>query len=226
MGRDGVVFLEAAFGLFAYLCQRQEAPGIEYAVAVDAIKALNEGILRGLSRLGIFNDDAAGRTPGHEGGTRELRAVINTNPLWGTTYEQQLIESAGDMGCGQRDIDLNRQSLAVVVVDHVEGPEGSAVHECIAHEVGRPRLVRPNRLQQGFGGFWAVTTLEAPADVESHIAVHTPNALVVPGMTCLSQQHEQLVEAEPRMTIDQLGQCVNYLGSIGLFGLIAPIRPA
>ena len=25
-------------------------------------------------------------------------------------------------------------------------------------------------------------------------------------MTCLSQQHEQLPEAEPRMTIDQLGQ--------------------
>ena len=51
MGTDGVVFLEPAFGLFAYLCQRQEAPGIEHAVAVDAIKALNKGILRGLSRL-------------------------------------------------------------------------------------------------------------------------------------------------------------------------------
>ena len=33
--------------------------------------------------------------------------MTNTDALWGTAYEQQLIESAGDSGCGQRDIDLN-----------------------------------------------------------------------------------------------------------------------
>lgn len=106
-----------------------EASGIEDAVAVDAVKGLHEGILRGLSRLGIFDHDAAGGTPGHECGTGKLRVVINPDPIWGTTYEQQLNQSASDTGCGQRDIDLNREGLAVVVVEHVKLLVGPAIHQ-------------------------------------------------------------------------------------------------
>jgi len=70
-----VVFFQPAFGFFPDLGETHEAPGIEYAVAVDSVEPLDKGILRRLAGLGVFNDDVALLAPGDEDRTRNALRV-------------------------------------------------------------------------------------------------------------------------------------------------------
>src|SRR3990170_6727767 len=79
-----------------------------------------------------------------------------------------------------RGVYLNGQTLAVEVVYYVEGTEPAAGVERIAHEVGRPYLVRPLWHQQ-----WQLKALRQPPFshallVKPESAVNAVYALVVP----------------------------------------------
>ncbi len=54
MRADGVVLDQPAFGFFADLSQAQKAPGIQHAISIDAVEALNEGILGRPEGVNLF----------------------------------------------------------------------------------------------------------------------------------------------------------------------------
>ena len=152
--------------------------------------------------------------------------MIDTDSLRRTPDQQDLVHDPRDPRGRQRDVDFDLKRFPVVVVDDVEGPEAAAVHQGIAHEVRGPGLVGTDRLDQRLRGLGFVAALESPADIELHLAVHAPDSLVVPWISGLSDQNEQLPEAEPGVTFSQLGQNLDDRAVIGTLAFVSFRRAA
>ena len=123
--------------------------------------------------------------------------MIDADSLRRPPDQQDLVHDPRDPRGRKGDVDFDPERLAVVVVDDVEGPEAAAVHQRIAHDVGRPGLIGADRLHQRLRGFGFVVALESPADIEFPLAVQAPDSLVIPWSSGLSDQNEQLSESEP-----------------------------
>ena len=96
-------------------------------VAHRAVIALDISILLRLSRLDEVDANAAVGGPGQRHGADVLGAVIAANDLGFATPFDDPVEGADDAFGWQGEIDLDAESLTVVVVDYIEQSDASAV---------------------------------------------------------------------------------------------------
>lgn len=115
----------------------------------------------------------------------------------------QALEDPDEAHRGERGIDLDMQRLPVEVIDDIKGPESAAVEQCVTHEVGRPDRVRQPRNIQRHPESLRQSALRSATVVEPHLAVHSVDPFVVPGLALPAQQLSALPEAAARPTIDQ-----------------------
>lgn len=106
-----------------------------------------------------------------------LRAVIATNAQWLASPFNDPIEQSDHPFRGQREIDLDTQSFAVIVVDHVEQTDAAAISQVVVHEVHRPGLVdlRGHGQRQRFSPHQTMPQLDP--QVQFQFAVNPVDAL-------------------------------------------------
>jgi hypothetical protein len=90
------------------------------------------------------------------------------------------------------------QGFPVAFVDHVQGAEGPAVVQGVAHEVQRPDAVELGTQQQRLRVACEHTPLGLALEVQVQRAVHPVDAFVVPSVAILAQPAEALPEAPAR----------------------------
>ena len=83
-------------------------------------------------------------------------------------------------GGSDREADLDREGLAVPLVQDVERPEAPAVVERVAHEIERPDLVEHRRGDERLAQPRRHPTFRAPRQIQAQRAVHAMDPLVVP----------------------------------------------
>lgn len=107
--------------------------------------------------------------------------IINNKKLY-RLYRQEGLSVNHALG-RKRNVDLNAQSLAVEVVEHVQQPELATIGQTVGHEVHGPHEVQRAWNREHV---WLVP-LDAPPwldlQVQFRFAVDPANALVVSGMT-------------------------------------------
>ena len=75
----------------------------------------------------------------------ELRAVVAADVPRCTPDRRQLVQERHDVLAAEVPLDLDRQALPRVLVQHHQHPEGAAVRRPVLHEVHAPHLVLPRR---------------------------------------------------------------------------------
>lgn len=149
-------------------------------VTYRAVIALHIGVLLPLSRLDEINADATlcGPRQGHRADV--LGTVIAANDQWlAAPFDNPVERSDHPLG-RQREVDLDAESFAVVVVDHIEQTDAAAIGELVVHEVHRPGLVDLRGYGQRQRLFPHQTMPWLDPQVQFQFAVNPVNAFVVP----------------------------------------------
>jgi hypothetical protein len=149
-------------------------------VAYRAAIALDICILLRLSRLDKVDANAAFGGPGQRHGADVLRAVIAANDLGFATPFDDPVEGADDAFGRHGEIDLDAESLTVVVVDHVEQADARAIGQLVVHEVRRPGVIDLCRhgQRQRFFAHQAMSRLDP--QVQFQFAIDPVDTLVIP----------------------------------------------
>jgi hypothetical protein len=112
------------------------------------IITLDIGILPGLSRLDMPDRNSQRFSPFQQLAADLVRAVVDTNGARSAAPFDDRGKAADDPLRRQRKVDLDAQTFAVEVIQHVQQPERPAVAKAIGHEVHRPDRVRGVRDRQ------------------------------------------------------------------------------
>src|SRR5690606_20685748 len=80
-------------------------------------------------------------SPAQHGPADVFRAVVAADGFRFSAPLNDLFERADHAFCRQREVDLDTETFAVVVVDDVEQPVLATIGKLIVHEVHRPGLV-------------------------------------------------------------------------------------
>ena len=120
---------------------------IEHFFPIGTVKALDVSVLVRFAGLDVLNEHPDGFCPGHKVATQELGAIIGSQYIGQATLSAQPFKHSDKPPSGDRGVDLDRPALPVEVVNDVKGLEPVAGMQGIAHEVGRPDLVRMLRHQ-------------------------------------------------------------------------------
>jgi len=178
-----VVVMQPALGVLPDFGQVAEHVEVEHAFAVAAVETFDEAVLHRSAGLDELEFNALGFRPLGQRNGDELGAVIQPQSLRIAAPGSNPIQRADDPASGKVQVDLDRQGLAVVVVNDVEGAESAAIPERIRHEVGRPAGIDPlahsQRLRMPRGN----PLLAAPATIQPQLAVHPIHPLVIPVKT-------------------------------------------
>ena len=196
-------------------------------VAHRAVIAFDISILLRLSRLDEVDANAAFGGPGQRHGADVLRAVIAANDLGFATPFDDPVEAADDAFGRQGEIDLDAESLTIVVVDHIEQPDASAVGQLVMHEVHRPGVVDLCRHGQRQRLFPHQPMAWLDPQVQFQFAIDPVDALVVPFKPLhVAQIQEAQAEAPVALLVGQAYQPVSHdsifrveLGAIAIAGL-------
>src|SRR5690606_13905123 len=114
--------------------------------------------------------------------------------------KQEVFQDANYSFCWQRMIDFDPECFAVVIINNVQGANGSAIGKAVAHKIQRPRHVGLHwhpKCQcspgcQPFLGF--------SVQIQCQPTVNPSNTLVIPAMSSVSQVVGHLSATPARLT--------------------------
>ena len=136
MGSFVVVAVHPVLGHAPYFIERIKDVAVKHLGAVGPVEPLDVGILGGLSWLDELKSDRVPLRPVSQRLADEFWAVVHPQPPGLASQFNELIQSPNHPGRRQAGVDLNAQSLPVVVIHHIEGPEASAAPQAVGHEIG------------------------------------------------------------------------------------------
>ena len=189
-----------------------EQPGVEHFGPEGAVEALDVGVLVGLAGLDVVQRDAPALGPRDEFAAGHLRPVIHADGLRCTVPVDQPVHRADEHRGGQRLRHLDRQRLAVGLVDHVEGAEPPAVVEHVVHEIQRPALVDACACRQRSRLAFRDSALRPARNVQAQLAIHPPDSFVVPRAAIQTQPVEAFPEPPAAVALDHAIERVDHLG--------------
>lgn len=107
----------------------------------------------------------------------------------------------------QREVDINGQPFAVVIVDRVEQSDAAAIDQLVVHKVLRPRLIDGCRHGQRLRLLPHNQLPWFDAQVQLQFAIDAVHALVIPGKTLhVTQEQEAHAEASVALVVRQANQ--------------------
>jgi len=101
----------------------------------DAVVAFDIGVLLRLAGLDVLDGNSMFRRPFHRLFTDVFGAVVDTYGAWLAAPYDDAVKASDDAFGWQREFDLNPQSLAVEIIQHVQQPERTAITQSVGHEV-------------------------------------------------------------------------------------------
>ena len=131
----------------------------------------------------------------------ELGAVVQSQRRRGPVERHQLLEERDDPAAGQRAAHLDRQALAIALVQDIQRAEHAAVVQRVAHEVDRPGLVEHRRGEQRYLRPARDPTLGPVGAIEAQRTVDTVHALGIPPLSEVVQPIEQFPKTPPRIEL-------------------------
>src|SRR4029453_16904332 len=208
MRSGGVVVLAPRRDRSARIFEAREPVLVEALLAALAVEAFDECVLHRLARLDEAQAHAAFPSPLVERLAGEFRAVVHDDLLRPAIAGSRAVEDAPYVLAGDRQRDFDRSADARAVVYDVQEPDRPAIHECIAHEIHRPTLVRafgqalglPRRRRDPFASF--------AADLEALLPIDPIRSLVVDLEAFTPQQRVQAEIAEARSLGGELDHAV------------------
>lgn len=171
-----VVAVTPVLGHTADLVQGGEHVSIQHLGPEGAVEAFDVGVLGWLARLDMDQGDAMPLRPLLEGGTDELRTVVQAQPFRGAAQFHQLLQRTDDPRRGQAAVDFDLHRFTVEVVVDVEGPEAAPRPQRIGHEVRRPSAVGQLRQLQRLPDTIGQSALAATWQVELQSGIDPPRS--------------------------------------------------
>ena len=130
-----VVVPKPDIGVLPDLSQGAEDVHIQHTAAVTPVEPFDEAVLHWLAGLDEAELDTMCLGPLGQRDCHELRAIIETQLLRIAPPGRDPVQHPDHARRGQVQIDLNGERLPAEVIDHVEGPEASAIPQSVRHEV-------------------------------------------------------------------------------------------
>ena len=149
MGSVFVVFHFPMADLLANLVEVSEQVEIEHFVSDTVVEAFDKGILIRLTAFDVIDEDTVLGAPTREDLTQELRAVDDAQDVGQVAFSFDPLEQPHEASRSKGSVDLDSDGLPVVVIDKIEQPKARTLVQRVAHEVGRPDLVRLLRHYEG-----------------------------------------------------------------------------
>lgn len=208
----------------AYLVEVFPVVLLQPFIAHRPDEALYIGILLRLAGLYVFQPDAFAICPRLNQAADVLRADIAAKHCRSPTPLHDLVKRTNDALRRQREVDLDAQRLAVVVVDDVEQPEVAAIAELVVHEVHRPYLIDGGGHHQWFGFLLLQTLLGLDPQVQFQFPVDAIHPLVIPGKALdVAQIQIAQPEAPVALVVCQSHQPVGDLFALGIALRLVPL---
>lgn len=129
-------------GGFSDFSQGTEQVKAEHFISIRSVETFDIGVLVWFSWLNVVNHHAGRLGPRNKVAAEKLWAVIGPKNIRQPSLRAQPFKYSNQSLAGYGCVDLHGQAFTVEVIDNVERPESFASIEGIAHEVGRPDLVR------------------------------------------------------------------------------------
>lgn len=127
---------------FPDVSQGVEQIQAEHFLPVRSVKPFDVRVLVRFSRLNIADDHPRGLGPCDKIAAKKLRTVIGPQNIREPPFGAQPFKYANQPFAGDGCVDLHGQAFTVEIINDVKRPEPLACIEGIAHEVGRPDLIR------------------------------------------------------------------------------------
>ena len=171
-----------AFDHHLGLAQRVEDLALQQLVAQAGVEALHASVLPRAAGRDAGGSRAHGADPGLDPLGHELGAVVRADVPGHAAQDEQVGQHVDHVSGSELAPDPDGQALVGELVDDVEHPELAAIMGAVLHEVVRPDVVRPLRLEPEAG---AVGQPQPPAlglprrDLEPLPASDPPHPFVV-----------------------------------------------
>ena len=177
-----------------------------------AVVALDVGVMLAMAGLDVLDGNAPTRGPDQQLATGLFRAVLYPYCAGLAAPLDDRVKASDDPLCWQREVDLEAQSFAVEVIQHVQQSKLAAIAEAISHEI--PRLGQVGRVWHGQGVmFIALQSLAGfDAQVKLQRAIDPIDPLVIPTVPLdVAQVQETQGEPPGLAGIGQPGQQIGDL---------------
>jgi hypothetical protein len=136
----------------------------------------------------------------------QLRTIIHTNTHWFASPIEHLFQDFHHTLGRKRSIHFNPKCFPIKVIDHIQGPKGSAIGKSITHKIQGPSLVSLFRYYQSLANSSWQALFRFSFEMQRHRSVYPADALVVPNMSLVAQIIGHFVTAPARLLVCQLAQ--------------------
>ena len=165
-----------------------------------SIVAFNICVLLRLSELTVLDSDTLLLGPYSKLLADVLRAIVAPDCARFAAPFDDAVQAADDPLCGQREVNLDPQTLTVEVVQDIQQPKSPAVAEAIRHKVHGPGHIGRVWHRQGIRllPFQPLSGLDP--QVQFQLAVDPIDAFMVPGVTFDVPQMQETQAKSPCLT--------------------------
>jgi len=148
---------------------------IQPFVPDSAVVTLDAGVLLRLSGLDVKDGNPLFLSPFHQLSADVFRPVVGSCRAGFAAPFDDAVKASDHAFRWQRKIDLDAQTLAVKIVQHVQEPKRPTVPEAIRHEVHRPHHVRRFWHRQRIGFIPLQPSAGLDPQVQLKLAVNPPD---------------------------------------------------
>ena len=182
MGTVLVVIDHPPVGGFSDFIQGAEQVKAEHFISIGSIETFDISVLVWFSWLNVVNHHAGSLGPCDKVAAEKLWPVIGPKNIGESPLGAQPFKYSNQSLAGEGSINFNCQAFTVKVVYDIERPESFASIEGIAHEVGRPDLIRVLRHPQRLFNSCRQPLPGAALLVQTQLAVDPIDPLMIPRM--------------------------------------------
>ena len=204
-----VIVFDPVIGCCLDFGQRVEEIGIQNLLPVAFVKALDERVLIGLSRLDEPERDVLSFCPLDKGLCGHFGSIIETYCSRFAIDLDQFIHDPLKPDGRYGRANFYPQGLPIAFIYNIEGSEGTAVVKRVPHEVQRPGQIKAFTMIKGLSGPLRDTLSGPSLHIELQIAVNAMNPLVIKPMTIKPDTVKTLPKAPARLSVDDLLKCIN-----------------
>lgn len=195
MGTVFVVIAQPPIRDGAHLLQRREQVGIKDLSAVRTVESFNKGILIGLARLNVSNVDSSVAGPVGKRLAAHLGAVVTPDGIWSSVAVNQPLQDSDQSGRRNGCAHLDGQAFAVGFIDDIQRAKRPAAVQRIVDKVRRPAPIDLMGQIQRLRCPILEPLARSIRNVQSHIAIHPVNVLVIPAVAIEPQSVVALPKA-------------------------------
>jgi hypothetical protein len=212
----GIVVDAPTFDYSASLGEAVKDLLIQAFVSKASVEALDECILRRLSRCNIVPFDASSTCPLQSRSRSQLGTIVGNQHQWYATPSDESVELAHDPFATDRSIDDQSQRFSREIIDDAQYPETPTPIDRIGYEVEAPSLIRALRDGQGCPGSCCPLAATSTSNRQLLFSIEPKQFLVIENEPFLLEEQAEPSVAEPPTFSRENAQPLTHLWRIRL----------